>query len=308
MNRRAILIVVVAATALLVLGATLVPLAIPGTRDINAYGTVTVHSLYGDASGGLGPAISSGDVLNAVDGLAVVWRPVPDYSGEPTCQLYSADGTWYEDGNWNLNTNTDPYFHLWGFTLEGVPRGTTEFYCAFGGMYTDEISWVGSTIHFNIESVVNPTYPPVEFTVEPAPDPVEGGELAALRWWFVYEGEATATVYVDDVEVSTRDITPSPTAQPFTYSFQEYTEGDYTVKLTITPEFGVSASSECQVTVTSTATTTTTPTTTTDTETTTTGTGTATTTEPDGEEAEFPVVWVVLGIIIFAALILKVAK
>lgn len=244
---------IVALFALIVIG-TLVggmflsPLG--GVRDINDYGIITVHSLYGGAGGGgLGPAISSGDTIVAEDGLAIVWRPDPNYSGSPTCELYSTDGTWYESGNWNLNTNVDPYFHLWGFTLEGVPTGTNEFYCAFGGSYTEDILWVGSTIHFNIQSGTTPTHPAVIFEVVPDPEPIPSGTSTPLKWHFIYEGLATATVYVDGVVKSTRDTTPSDGTQYFTYSFSETVVGIYIVKLTIDPEYGLTTSSEIEVEV-----------------------------------------------------------
>ena len=299
MNRRVVLVIVVAA-ALLLLGAATIPFGIPQTRDVNNYGTVTVHALV---IGEIGPAISTGDTITAVTGvgLAVVWQPSPDHGGELTCQLYSA-GAWYEDGVWTLDNTGD---HRWSFTLNSVPQGTTDFYCVFGGMYTDEISWVGSTIHFNVASDTPPVYDPVEFTVVPEPEPVAGGESLQLRWWFIYEGPATATVYVDDIEVSSREITPSPTAQMFTYSFEEDTEGNYTVKLTITPEYGFEVCSSCEVTVTSTATTTTATTTTTTTE-----TGTTTTTPPPDKEveAEIPLVYILIGVIVVVAIVVKAAR
>jgi len=306
MNRRVVLAVVAVAAVVIVFGTGLIPFGMPVPRNINVYGTVTVHSLYGGDDGGLGPALSSGDTIDAKDGLAVVWRPDPDYSGELTCQLFSAAGIWYEDGNWNLNTAVDPYFHLWGFTLDGVPKGTTEFYCAFGGKYTEDIDWTGSTIYFNIYSSTVPKDTVVVFTEEPdSEQSVEGGELLQLRWWFICEGSATATVYVDNVKVSSRNITPDSDPQVFTYPFQEYTEGDYTVELTITPKYGDEVSSSCEVTVT----TTTTPTTTTDTDTTTTtttDTGT-TTTEPPPDEWEY--LWIyALIVIVVIAVVIKVAK
>lgn len=300
MNQKLALVTVVAAIVL-ILGVTLIPFGMQAPRDINDYGTVTVHSLYGGDNGGLGPALSSGDTINAELGLAVVWRPYSDYGGEPTCQLYSADGMWYEDGNWNLNTAVDPYFHLWGFLLETVPQGTTDFYCAFGGQYTEDTDWTGSTIHFNIYSSTVPKDTVVVFTEEPEDTSGAGGELITLRWWLVCEGAATGVITVDDVPKTPRTITASPNEQVFTYSFQEYTEGNYSVELTITPEYGDEVSSSCEVTVT----TTTTPTTTTDTTTTTTPT---TTTEPPPPDEDIPLIWVILGIVVVVAIVVKVAR
>ena len=273
------------------------PLAIPGTRDVNNYGIVTVHSLYGaDKS-----AISVGGTLDAEDGLFVKWLPDTDYTGEVTCDLYTVSGTWLESGNWNLVTGGAQIIHGWGFILDNIPKGTTAVYCAFGGQYTEDISWVGSTIGFVIESTVESTYDLVVFTVEQADTSGAGGELIDLRWWFVSEGPATGTITVDGAKVSSRGITPSPNAQPFTYSFSENEKGSYTVKLTITPESGDSVSSSCEVTITSKAidtTTTTTPTTTTD---------TGTTTNGNGDEDEFPFFYIMLAVIVIVGLII-VAK
>lgn len=306
MNRKLILIIVASIAIILILGVTLIGFVIIPPRDVNDYGTVTVHSLYGGDGSSLGPALSSGDTIIAEDGLAVVWRPDPDYSGELTCQLYSVAGVWYEDGNWNLNTVVDPYFHLWGFLLEGVPQGTTDFYCAFGGMYTEDISWVGSTIHFNIYSSTVPEDTIIEFTEEPEDTSGAGGELITLRWWLVCEGTATGTITVDGAAETPRTITPSSSPQSFTYTFSESDIGTYIVKLTIDPEYGDTVSSSCEVEVTSTETTTTTDTTTTDTTTDT----TTTTTEPPPDEydAGFLFVCVGIGIVVVVAIVLKVAK
>jgi len=304
MNQRLAIAVVVIAAALLIVGVVLVPLGMQVPRDLTAYGDVSVHSLYGGDDGGLGPALSSGDTIDAKDGLAVVWRPVPDYKGEPTCRLYSA-GTWYEDGNWNINTNVDPYFHLWGFTLDTVPQGTTDFYCAFGGKYTEDIDWTGSTIHFNIYSGTVPEDTVVVFTEEPEDTSGAGGELITLRWWFVCKGAATGVITVDDVPKTPRTITASPNEQIFSCSFQEYTEGDYTVELTITPEYGDEVSSSCNVVVTTTVTTPTTTTTTdTDTTTTTTTDTDTTTTEPPPPEPDYLWVYALIAVVIIAIILL----
>lgn len=302
MNQRLVLIVVASVTVILILGVVLVPFGMQVPRDINDYGTVTVHSLYGGDEGRLGDVLSEGDTIVAEDMLLVVWHPDPNYSGEPTCELYSAAGVWYETGGWTFTTYQDVYRHQWVFELATVPLGTTEFYCAFGGMYTEEISWTGSTIHFNIVSSTAPADTVVEFTEEPVDTSGASGELITLRWWLVCEGAATGVVTVDEVAESPRTITPSDDPQSFTYTFSESIAGNYTVTLTITPEYGDEISSSCEVIVTSTVTTTTT---TTDTTTTTTETGT--TTEPNGVEPDYLWFYAIIAVVVIA-IVLKAAK
>lgn len=247
MNRNYVIFAaVVVVVVLFLFGGLTGPFAVPGNRDVNDHGTVTVHSLHGEDK----TAISVWSTLAAEDELLVKWLPDTDYKGEVTCGLYAVGGAWLESGVWNLETSGNQVAHRWTFTLVSVPKGTTAVYCAFGGQYTEDVTWVGSTIQFNIYSTVAPTYDPIVFTIKSGAESVTEGELVTLRWWFISKGPATGTITVDGVEVSSRSTTPSPQAQPFTHSFVSNVVGTHTVKLTITPESGTAVSSSCEVTVT----------------------------------------------------------
>jgi len=290
MNRKLALVVAVVAIALLTLGVVLIPFGPPAEYDVNDYGTV--HLMISPSTGeDLGP----GDTIPDGKQLSVRWDATVK-TGVMTAQLYTVGGTYLQTGTY---LKIGDYQHCWGFTLDTIPLGTTEVYVAFSGQYTPDIPWVGSSYHIFVVSTKDPKDTVVVFTDEQEDTSGAGGELITLRWWFVCEGAATGVITVDDVPETPRTITASSGEQPFTYSFQEYTEGDYTVKLTITPEYGDEASSSCEVTVTTTTTPTTTTTTTTDTTTTT----PTTTTEPPPEEWEYLWIYALVAVVIIAIIL-----
>jgi len=261
---------IVIASIIVLLSSGIMPLGIGLVKDVNNYGTVTIQSLYGGENGGLGLPIDPMDTIAKVDGLAVIWRPDPAYSGEIGLRLNLADGTWQEQGNWNLNTNVDPYIHLWGFTLDSLPEGTTEVYCYFYDISQSETTWHGATFHFYVYSITGPAPIVIQFTTEQMDTSTESGQATALTWWFVSEGQSSAKVWIDGVSAQEWDIQPLNFEQPVTFMFSQVEEGEYSVKLTVDPEYGDYVESSCVVTVTETSTTTTTTTTNTTTTTTTT--------------------------------------
>ncbi len=316
MNRRTILIIVIAATALLIIGYTALPLAM---LPLTNYGDPVLYNETTDT------LMSAGDVLNVQDGDTLVAWLVDDTATQHkptdldwTVTLRRADtDAWIEDGG-DASKVGELYPSVvgdsvrWWFNLESCLEGTFDYVVFWFAMIGDtEVDAGGYSQSFAVVNTAPPVYDDAVFVTEPADVMIcAAGQLAVYATWKVdYDGSFTASVAVDGVEDWTQTYAVAAGDDLVMYPVNTDVEGTQSIVLTVIPSSGDNPLLVSEaVTVTVVAASTTTPTTTTDTETTTTDTGTAPTTEPDGEEMEFPVVWVVLGVIIVIAIVVKVAK
>lgn len=229
-----------------------------GNYDINDYGILTMKSG--------GSAVSSLETIVASDGLVVEWESTVSVA-EINAWLYTTAGINLEEGAYTKNDST----HVFTFSLDGAPEGTTEIYVAFGGQYTQEIAWYGSSPHIFVEQDAIPSYPALEFTVEPNETTyAQVGESVSLRWDFVYTGPATARVTVNGVTKSSRALTQTTSPQPYTFTTAFSEAGTYKVKMIVEPKYDIAYASEVSVIVAGSTNITTTTETTTNTTTTTT--------------------------------------
>lgn len=247
-------------------------------RDVNDYGIIEMTSNS--------EAVETLDSIQASGGLEVVWTATVSTS-DINAWLYTTSGTSLEKGIHTQNGN----IHTFTFTLDGAPQGITEMYVAFGGMYSETESWVGSSPHFFVEQDATPSYPAPQFTYFPDDADAETGEKVHLSWWFIYSGPATARITKDGVTIVSKATTQTAGEQPISCDVYFSDAGVHKVKLIIEPDYDIPYASEVTITVTAAAP----PTTTTNTTTTTTPpTGTTPTTSPP--VIEDPIITIMSGI------------
>jgi hypothetical protein len=222
-------------------------------RDINDYGTIEMTSNS--------EVVESLDNIQASGGLEVIWTATVSTS-DINAWMYTTSGTSLEKGIHTQNGN----IHTFSFTLDGAPQGITEMYVAFGGMYSETESWVGSTPYFFVEQDATPSYPAPQVTHFPDDQDAETGEQIHLSWWFIYSGPATARITKDGVTISSRATTQTAGEQPISCDVYFSDVGVHKVKLIIEPDYDIPYANEVTITVTAaappTTTTTTAPTTT----------------------------------------------
>jgi hypothetical protein len=256
--------------------------------DVNDYGTIVMISD--------GEAFEALDTIIASHGLLVKW--------EATVATSNIDAWLYTDAGVNIEKGVhtqDGRVHSFSFTLEGAPNGITEFHVGFGGQYSQDKAWVGSTPHFFVEQDSTPSYPAPEFVTVPEDTSAIVGETINLRWWLIYTGPAIARITVDGVTKASRSLTQTTSEQPITYIASFSDAGVHKIKLIIEPEYDIAYANEVTITVTEpeipTTTITTTPTTTPPT------TPTGTTEVPE----EFDLIGTIFGAAILIGVVMVIA-
>lgn len=223
-------------------------------KDVNDYGNIILFSDVDE--------VEPLGTIDAQYGMEVTWEATIATS-DIDAWLYTIQGTNLEKGVHSSDNNV----HTFTFTLDGTPTGRTECYIGFGGQYTDEVSWVGSSPHFFVENSATPSFPEPEFVETPEDFTTQLGVSVSMQWQVIYTGPATARFTVDGVTISSRSLVQTTSPQPFTFTTSFSSTGEHKVKMIIEPEYDIAFADEVIVMVegetNSTSTTTTTTTTTT---------------------------------------------
>jgi hypothetical protein len=229
-------------TAFVLLGITAIPNR-PVDEHPSTVEVVTEHgaiTLYVDSTEG--DILPSRGTIEADKDLVVKWEADVSTS-DIDAWLYTVAGTQIEEAT-HTQESTD---HFFTFTLDGAPEGNTECYVGFGGQYSTDKRWVGSTVHFFISQTGTPDYPEPEFVEIPEPDDAKVGDNVQFRWTVIYTGPCVARFTIDGVTQSSRTMTPTSSEQPmaFYHAFSEV--GLHKAKLILEPEYDIPYASEVTI-------------------------------------------------------------